>query len=162
MKKTIIPVLAIIAVAGLTSGLTSTNTVENTSNAPVTENVCSNDSNKTIYYEVQGEVYRSQFYNTTQAIVIENFNNKDIRELFTPWEIEYLSEDGRPTMDEIQLALAKQQTSESFWDVLSDLYEDAKYLSVGTKYQDIYFDNPFDAYVYKTSSDSAFHILSQE
>lgn len=114
-----------------------------------------NDSNKTVWYEIKGEVYVSQFYNTSQAILIEAFKFKDVRNIFSPIEIKYLSWDNMPTMKEIQKAILKIQDLEVFWEVIieGDLWDDAAYLSIDTKYEHIYFENHWEALEFKASYD---------
>lgn len=154
MKKSFITISILATVFTVAGYSTSNHTSSNIS----AESVC--DSNKTIFYEVHNQVYRSQFYNTTQTIVINNFRLKGMSNIFTPEEIKYFSTPGLPTMNEIQFALYRQQDLESFWDVLDDLWEDAKYLSCNTIYEPFYFETHQSAVVYKESFDDHIHILS--
>lgn len=100
-----------------------------------------NDSNKTIYYEIDDNVYRSQFYNTSQAIIRGSFKNKTLRNLFSDSEVAYLSEDDLPSMDEIQNAMSILMENDIFWDtIVSDpIWDDCKYLAANTKYWRLYY-----------------------
>lgn len=112
-----------------------------------------NDSNKTVWYEIKGEIYRSQFYNTSQALLAEAFKFKDVQKIFSPIEIKYLSWDNMPTMKEVQKAIIKIQDLDVFWDVIieEDLWDDAAYLSIDTKYEHIYFESHWEALEFKAS-----------
>ena len=113
------------------------------------------DSNKTIWYQLKGQIYRSQFYNTSQALLIECFKFRDSKEVFTSKEIKYLSQDNKPSMEEIQKAVLKMQGLDIFWDVIieEDLWDDAAYLSVSTKYEYIYFESHKEALEFKAYYD---------
>lgn len=113
------------------------------------------DSNKTIWYQLKGQIYRSQFYNTSQSILIESFKFKEVQEIFTPSEIKYFSEDNLPSMEEIQKAMLKIQETDVFWDVIieDDIWDDAAYLSVDTKYEYIYFESHKEALEFKAYYD---------
>ena len=121
-----------------------------------------NDSNKTVWYEIRGEIYRSQFYNTSQAILIEAFKFKDVRDIFSSKEIKYLSRDNRPTMNEIQEAILKIQDLNVFWDVIieENIWDDAAYLSIDTKYEHIYFESHWEALEFKASYDKHLKIYT--
>ena len=148
MKKSFITI-SILATAFAVAGCsTNAHTATNTH----TE-VC--DSNKTIWYQLDGAIYRSQFYNTSQALLIEGFKFKDAKEVFTSKEIEYLSQDNKPSMEEIQKAVLKMQGLDLFWDVIieGDLWDDAAYLSINTQYEYIYFESHKEALEFKVSYD---------
>ena len=100
-----------------------------------------NDSNKTIYYKIDDNVYRSQFYNTSQALIRGSFKNKTLRNLFTDSEVAYLLEDDLPSMDEIQNAMGILMENDIFWDttVSDPIWEDCKYLAANTKYWRLYY-----------------------
>lgn len=100
-----------------------------------------NDSNKTIYYEIDNNIYRSQFYNTSQAIIRGSFKNKTLKNLFSDSEIAYLSEDNLPTMDELQNAMRILVSQDIFWDTTASdpIWDDCKYLAANTKYWRIYY-----------------------
>lgn len=101
----------------------------------------SNDSNKTIYYKIDDNVYRSQFYNTSQALIRRSFKNKTLRNLFTDSEIAYLLEDDLPSMDEIQNAMSILMENNIFWytTVSDPIWDDCKYLAANTKYWRLYY-----------------------
>lgn len=100
-----------------------------------------NDSNKTIYYEIDDNIYRSQFYNTSQAIIRGSFKNKTLRNLFSDSEVAYLLEDDLPSMDEIQNAMSILMENDTFWDttVSDPIWDDCKYLAANTKYWRLYY-----------------------
>lgn len=100
-----------------------------------------NDSNKTIYYKIDDNVYRSQFYNTSQALIKGSFKNKTLRNLFTDSEVAYLLEDDLPSMDEIQNAMGILMENDTFWDTTASdpIWDDCKYLAANTKYWRIYY-----------------------
>ena len=103
MKTITFLVSAILTLGSCTSNLKSKETFTLEDQVELQHNMLStvhdNDSNKTIYYEDNDNVYRSQFYNTTQALVRKSFDNETLRSLFLDREIQYLLEDDLPTMD---------------------------------------------------------------
>ena len=122
-----------------------------------------NDSNKTIYYEIDNNVYRSQFYNTSQAIIRGSFKNKTLRNLFSDSEIAYLLEDDLPTMDELQNAMRILVSQDTFWDttVSDPIWDDCKYLAANTKYWRIYYTSNKDQTEYIKEFEKTHHFISQ-
>ena len=122
-----------------------------------------NDSDKTIYYEDNDSVYKSQFYNTTQALVRKSFDNETLRSLFIDREIQYFSEDGLPTMDELQRAMRMLVHNETFWyTIASDpIWYDCKYLAANTKYWRIYYTSKKEQAQYIKHFEKTHHFISE-
>lgn len=123
-----------------------------------------NDSSKTIYYEIDDNVYRSQFYNTSQAILRGSFKNKTLRNLFSDSEIAYLLEDNLPTMDELQNAMRILVSQDTFWNIaVSDpIWDDCKYLAANTKYWRIYYTSKKEQAQYIKYFEDTHHLISKQ
>lgn len=122
-----------------------------------------NDSDKTIYYEDNDNVYKSQFYNTTQALVRKSFDNETLRSLFLDAEIQYLWKDGLPTMDELQETMKILVKKKTFWNTIASdpLWYDCKYLAANTKYWRIYYTSKKEQAQYIKYFENTHHFISE-
>lgn len=168
MKTITFLVSAILTLGSCTSNLKSKETFTLEDQVELQHNMLStvhyNDSNKTIYYEYNDNVYRSQFYNTTQALVRKSFDNETLRSLFLDTEIQYLLEDDLPTMDELQEAMKILVNDETFWDTTASdpIWDDCKYLSANTKYWRIYYTSKKEQARYIKYFENTHHLISKQ
>ena len=166
MKTITFLVSAILTLGSCTSNLKSKETFTLEDQVELQHNMLSfiNDSNKTIYYEDNDNVYRSQFYNTTQALVRKSFDNETLRSLFLDTEIQYLLEDDLPTMDELQEAMKILVNEETFWDTTASdpIWDDCKYLAANTKYWRIYYTSKKEQAQYIKYFENTNHLISKQ
>lgn len=122
------------------------------------------DSSKVIYYVSNGEIYRSEFYNTTQALVREAMNVPSINKNYQKFQISYYCKEGFPTMDELQNFMKELMDNSDFWDTVgSELIDDLYYLSIDTKYEHIYHPNTSKVELvhFITQYEKHHHLISQ-
>lgn len=168
MKTITFLVSAILTLGSCTSNLKSKETFTLEDQVELQHNMLStvhdNDSNKTIYYEDNDNVYRSQFYNTTQALVRKSFDNETLRSLFLDTEIQYLLEDDLPTMDELQEAMKILVNEKTFWDTTASdhIWDDCKYLAANTKYWRIYYTSKKEQAQYIKYFENTHHLISEQ
>ena len=168
MKTITFLVSAILTLGSCTSNLKSKETFTLEDQVELQHNMLStvhdNDSNKTIYYEDNDNVYRSQFYNTTQALVRKSFDNETLRSLFLDTEIQYLLEDDLPTIDELQEAMKILVNEETFWDTTASdpIWDDCKYLAANTKYWRIYYRSKKEQAKYIKYFENTHHLISKQ
>lgn len=168
MKTITFLVSAILTLGSCTSNLKSKEPFTLEDQVELQRNMLStvhdNDSNKTIYYEDNDNVYRSQFYNTTQALVRKSFDNETLRSLFLDTEIQYLLEDDLPTMDELQEAMKILVNEETFWDTTASdpIWDDCKYLAANTKYWRIYYTSKKEQAQYIKYFENTHHLISKQ
>lgn len=167
MKKSTIFSMVMILILGSCNGsATKTNMVPDSTKLhqdSLYRTIHSNDSNKTIYYESDGNVYRSQFYNTTQALVRGSMDNPYLNRLFTQDEINYLTTDDLPTMDELQNAMRILTHQDTFWDTTASdpIWDDCKYLAANTKYWRIYYTSKTEQEKYVRRFENNHHFISR-
>lgn len=167
MKTITFLVSAILTLGSCTSNSTSKETFTLEDQVELQHNMLStihdNDSNKTIYYEDNDHVYKSQFYNTTQALVRKSFNNETLRSLFLDTEIQYLWEENLPTMDELQRAMKILVNNKTFWDTTASdpIWYDCKYLAANTKYWRIYYTSKKEQAQYIKHFENTHHFISE-
>lgn len=163
MKKlTIFSTVMILILGSCNGSATKTSTVPDSTDS-LYQTIHSNDSNKTIYYESNDNVYRSQFYNTTQALVRGSMDNPYLNRLFTPDEINYLTTDNLPTMDELQNAMRILVHQDTFWDTTASdpIWDDCKYLAANTKYWRIYYTSKTEQEKYVRRFEKNHHFISR-
>lgn len=129
------------------------------------EKQMNSDSAKVIYYAVNGEAYRSEFYNTTQAIVREAMNVPTIAKNYQKFQISYYCKDEHPTMDDLQKVMGELMNNADFWDTVgsSPLLDDLRYLAIDTKYESLYHPHTSKVKMvhFITQYEKYHHILSQ-
>lgn len=164
-KSTIFSVVMILIMGSCNSSATKNNQVTDSvsDRDSLYQIIHSNDSNKTIYYEYNDQVYRSQFYNTTQALVRGSMDNPYLNRLFTKDEINYLTTDDLPTMDELQNAMRLLVRQDTFWDTTASdpIWDDCKYLAANTKYWRIYYTSKTEQAKYVKRFENNHHFISQ-
>lgn len=163
MKKLTIFSTVMILILGSCNGSATKTSIVPDSTDSLYQTIHSNDSNKTIYYESNDNVYRSQFYNTTQALVRGSMDNPYLNRLFTQDEINYLTTDNLPTMDELQNAMRILTHQDTFWDTTASdpIWDDCKYLAANTKYWRIYYTSKTEQEKYVRRFENNHHFISQ-
>ena len=122
------------------------------------------DSAKVIYYVSNGKIHQSQFYNTTQALVREAMNVPTLSRNYQKFQISYYCKEGYPTMDELQNFMKELMDNSDFWDTVgSELIDDIYYLSIDTKYENLYHSNTskLELVHFITQYEKYHHIISQ-
>ena len=169
MNKNIVIIAAAFSImASCTGKTTSSNTEDQSLDSIMAATInreFHSDSAKVIYYVVDDNAYRSEFYNTTQAIVRESMNVPSLARNYQKFQISYFCKDEYPTMDVLQSVMGELMKNPDFWDTVGSdpLMDDLRYLAIDTKYEKLYhpYTSKENLVDFKTQYEKYHHIISQ-
>lgn len=169
MNKNMVIIAAALSIMASCTGKTTPSTTDDQSidsiMAATIDREFHSDSAKVIYYVVDDNAYRSEFYNTTQAIVRESMNVPALAKNYQKFQISYFCKDEYPTMDVLQSVMGELMENPDFWDTVGSdpLIDDLRYLAIDTKYEKLYHPHTSKENLthFKAQYEKYHHIISQ-